>query len=79
MMPPLRTKPSILLFGPGTAILPSRSSSASPSRAAAAKVGHRPPRGQRGLALTGASTAAADRVTPGCPFQTVERAVSWIS
>ena len=79
MMPPLQTKASILLFGPGTAILPSRPSFAWPSRAAAVKAGHRPPRTKRGLALMGASTAAADRVPPGCPFQTIERVVSWIS
>ena len=79
MMPPLETKASILLFGPGTAILPSRLSSASPSRAAAVKAGHWPPRGKRGLALTVASTAAADRVPRGCLFQTIERAVPWLS
>ena len=79
MMPPLRTKPSILLFGPGTAILPSRPSSAWSSRAAAVKAGQRPPRIGRGLALTDASTAAADRVRPRCLFQTIDRADSWIS
>lgn len=78
-MPPLHTYPSILMFGPGTAILPSRPSSAWSSRAAAVKAGQRPPRGKRGLALTVASTAAADRVPPGRSFQTIERAVSWIS
>ena len=76
MMPPLQTKASILLFGPGTAILPSRPFAASPSRAEAVKT---KPRLKRGLVLTGASTAAADRVPPGCPFQTIERVVSWIS
>ena len=79
MMPLLRTYPSILLFGPGSAILPSRPSSAWPSRAAAVKAGHRPPRTKRGLALMGASTAAVDRVHPGCSFQTIERIDSWIS
>ena len=78
-MPLLRTYPSILLFGPGTAILPSRPSSAVSSRATAVKAGHRPLRIKRGLALKGASTAAADRVPPDCSFQTIERVVSWIS
>ena len=73
MIPPRRTKPSILMFGPGTAILPSRPPSASSSRAAAGKAGQRPPRGERGLALTVASTAATDRVNPGFSFQTIER------
>ena len=79
MMPPLYTCPPILLFGPRTAILPSRPSSIQSSRAVAVKAGQRPPRGERGLALTGASTAAADRVHPGDLFQAIGRAGSWIS
>ena len=79
MMPPRRTMPSILLFGPGTAILPSRPSSAWSSRTAAVKAGHRPPRGKRGLALKGASTAAADRLRSGDLFRAGERIASWIS
>ena len=78
MMPRLHTYPSILLFGPGTAILPSRPSFASPSRAEAVKAGQRPPRAKRGLALTVASTAAADRVHPGVLFRAIESVVSWI-
>ena len=39
-----RIFPAILLFGPGTAILPSRPVSAPPARAAKVKGGHRPAR-----------------------------------
>jgi len=76
MMAPLHTYPSILLFGPGTAILPSRPFAASPSRAEAVKT---KPRLKRGLVLTGASTAAADRMRSGDLFQAIERVGSWIS
>jgi hypothetical protein len=53
---------TILLFGSGTAILPSQPPPYAPSRAAEVKAGQRPPRVPRGLALTAASTAAPDRL-----------------
>jgi len=57
-MTSLRSLPAILLFGPGTAILPSRPVSAPPARAAKVK-GGAAGAPCRALPLTGASTLAA--------------------
>ena len=65
-MTQFRALRAILLFGPGTAILPSQPTSYAPSRAAEVKAGRRPPRVPRGLALTAASTAAPDRLQALC-------------
>jgi hypothetical protein len=70
---------TILLFGPGTAILPSQPPSCAPSRAAEVKAGRRPPRVPRGLALTAASTAAPDRLQPLSRSLTVRALLSWVS
>ena len=70
---------TILLFGPGTAILPSRPPSRAPSRAAKVKAGRRPPRVPRGLALTAASTAALDRLQALCRSLTIGALLSWVS
>ena len=69
---------SILLFGPGTAILPSRPPSSTPSRAVAVKAGQRPPRVPRGLALTAASTAALERLQLPNRSRTIGVLLSWI-
>jgi hypothetical protein len=70
---------TILLFGPGKAILPSRPPSHAPSRAAEVKVGQRPPRAPRGLALTAASTAAPDRLQALCRSLIVGVLLPWVS
>jgi hypothetical protein len=68
---------AILLFGPGTAILPSRSPSSTPSRVAKVKGGHRPPRVPRGLALTAASTVAFERLQLTCRWRTIGASLPW--
>ena len=70
---------TILLFGPGTAILPSRPPSYAPSRTAEVKAGRRPPRVPRGLALTAASTAALDRLQAFSRSLTVGDLLLWVS
>ena len=77
-MTQFRALRAILLFGPGTAILPSRPPSRAPSRAAKVKAGRRPPRVPRGLALTAASTAAPDRLQALCRSHTVGAMLSWV-
>jgi hypothetical protein len=69
---------TILLFGPGTAILPSRPPSYEPSRAAKVKAGRRPPRVPRGLALTAASTTVPDRLQALSRSLTVGALLSWV-
>jgi hypothetical protein len=74
---PLHRSSFILLFGPGTAILPSRPSSSMPSRAAVVKAGHRPPRVPRGLALTAASTAALEHLRLTCRWRILGTSLPW--
>jgi len=69
---------SILLFGPGTAILPSRLPSSTPSRAAAVKAGQRPPRVPRGLALTAASMVALERLQLTCRSGIIGASLPWV-
>ena len=76
-MVPIHSSSVILLFGPGTVILPSRPSSPMPSRAAVVKAGHRPPRAPRGLALTAASTVAPDRLQLSCRWRTIGASLPW--
>lgn len=61
-----RIFPAILLFGPGTAILPSRPVSATPARAAKVKGGEAGAP-WRALPLTGASTLAALHLSAAWP------------
>jgi hypothetical protein len=74
---PLHRSSAILLFGPGTVILPSRPPSSTPSRAAKVKASQRPPRVPRGLALTAVSTAAPDRLQLSCRSQTIGASLPW--
>ena len=76
-MPLHRSKPSILMFDHGTAILPSRPTYPPPSRVAAVKTGRRPPRPWRGLVLTAASTMAPERMPPRNIFP-IMGASSWV-
>ena len=76
-MVPIHRSSAILLFGPGTAILPSRPPSSTPSRAAKVKAGQRPPRVPRGLALTAASTAALERLQLTCRSRTIGASLPW--
>jgi hypothetical protein len=78
-MTQFRALRTILLFGPGTAILPSQPPFYAPSRVAEVKAGQRPPRIPRGLALTAASTAAPDCMKVLGRARTMGNLSSWVS